>query len=295
MTGRTDSSTAPTPVLSSTVRQTLYTFLVLLLFLPGKAQAQGLPSDLPGDAKENHVEGVVASNDVAPAYGAGHQEEHPRLFWIIPTYSVSNSKLPSLLSPHDKFRMFVKNATDPYTLGYTAFTAGLAHANDDLAGYGQGATGYGKRLGAGLADEASAGFFTTFLFPSLLHQDPRYFRQGSGPFKRRLAHAVMRPMVTRKDSGERAFNWSGLLGSIAASSLSNAYYPPGDRGVGLTFTRVGWGIPSGAIDHLIDEFGPDLERRFLHRGRNAVGHMHSFLFPAVESNSQNTAGTESRQ
>src|SRR5262249_17218165 len=155
----------------------------------------------------------------------------------------------------------VKNAIDPYTLGYTAFAAGLAHANDDLAGYGRGAAGYGKRLGAGLADEASGGFFTAFLFPSLLHQGPRYFRQGSGPFKTRLAHAVVRPMVTRKDSGERVFNWSGLLGSIAASSLSNAYYPPGDRGVGPTFTRVGWGIPSSAIDHLIDEFGPDLERQ----------------------------------
>ena len=143
--------------------------------------------------------------------------------------------------------------------------AGVAQASDDLSGYGQGAAGYGKRLGAGLADETSAGFFTTFLFPSLLHQDPRYFRQGSGPFKHRLAHAVIRPVVTRKDSGGRAFNWSGLLGGIAASSLSNAYYPTGDRGVGPTFTRVGWGVPFSALDHLIEEFGPDLERRFLRK------------------------------
>jgi hypothetical protein len=95
------------------------------------------------------------------------------------------------------------------------------------------------------------------------HQAPRYFRQGSGPFMQRLAHAVIRPLVTRKDSGGHTFTWSGLLGSTAASGLSNAYYPASDRGIESTFTRVRWGIPFSVIDHVIDEFGPDLERRFL--------------------------------
>jgi len=231
--------------------------------LPSKANAQEFP---PSEhANTNCAEAAPSGQQVTSTPGPRHQEEHPRLFWIIPTYSVSNSKLPYMLSPHDKFRLFVKNAIDPYTLGYTVFSAGVAQASNDLSGYGQGAAGYGKRLGAGLADEASAGFFTTFLFSSILRQDPRYFRQGSGTFKHRLAHAVTRPVVTRQDSGGRTFNWSGLLGSIAASSLSNTYYPAGDRGAGPTFKRVGWGIPFSAIDHVIDEFGPDLEKRFLRK------------------------------
>jgi hypothetical protein len=246
------------------VRLSFLISFVLLLFLSSTANAQQeFPYVSPEDAKANCAEAAPSAQPVTTAPDPVHHEKHSRLFWIVPTYSVSNSKLPSLLSPHDKFRLFVRNAIDPYTLGYTAFAAGLAQANNDLSGYGQGAAGYGKRLGAGLADEASAGFFTTFVFPSLLNQDPRYFRQGSGPFKYRLAHAMIRPVVTRKGSGGHAFNWSGLLGSIAASSLSNAYYPAGDRGPGPTFRRVGWGIPFSAIDHLIDEFGPDLERRFL--------------------------------
>jgi hypothetical protein len=73
---------------------------------------------------------------------------------------------------------------------------------------------------------------------------------------------MIRPVVTRKDSGGRAFNWSGLLGSIAASSLSNVYYPETDRGVGPTFRRVGTGVPISVIDNFIHEFGPDLERKF---------------------------------
>ena len=42
-------------------------------------------------------------------------------------------------------------------------------------------------------------------------------------------------------------------------------YPAEDRGAGPTFTRVAWGLPFGALDHVIDEFGPDLERLFLRK------------------------------
>ena len=76
---------------------------------------------------------------------------------------------------------------------------------------------------------------------------------------------MIRPAVTRKDSGGRAFNWSGLLGSIAASSFPNVYYPVADRGVGPTFRRAATGIPISVIDNLMHEFGPDLERKFLQK------------------------------
>jgi len=192
-------------------------------------------------------------------------EQHPRLFWIIPTYTVTNSKSPAPLTSHEKFRLYMADKTDPYTFGFIAFNAGLAQATNAFAGYGQGAAGYAKRLGAGTADEASGGFFGTFLFPSLLHQDPRFYRQGSGPLKRRLAHVLIRPLVTHKDSGERTFNWSGSLGRIAASGLANAYYPAEERGVGRTFSRAAMGIPYSIIDDLVDEFGPDLQKKFFKR------------------------------
>jgi len=84
----------------------------------------------------------------------------------------------------------------------------------------------------------------TFVFPSLLHQDPRYFREGSGPWKSRFAHALLRPVLTNTDSGRKAFNWSGLLGGLAASALANTYYPQEEHGVGKTFSRVAISFPS---------------------------------------------------
>ena len=190
-------------------------------------------------------------------------EKSQRLFWIIPTFTVSNSKSPTALSSRQKFRMFFNNNTDPFTVTSIALSAGWAQANNNLAGYGQGAAGYAKRFGAGMADQSASGFFRTFLFPSLLHQDPRYFRKGSGPWRLRFAHALIRPVITNTDSQRKAFNWSGLLGGLAASALANTYYPEEERGVGKTISRVEIGIPSSAIDHLVDEFGPDLQQKLM--------------------------------
>jgi hypothetical protein len=188
-------------------------------------------------------------------------EKPPRLFWIIPTFTVSDSKTPTALSSREKFRIFFNDKTDPFTISSVAFAAGLAQANNDLAGYGQGGEGYAKRFGAGIANESASGFFRTFLFPSLLHQDPRYFRKGSGPWKLRFAHALIRPVITNTDSQRKAFDWSGVLGGLTASALANAYYPQEERGVGKTFSRVATGIPFNVIDHMVDEFGPDLQQK----------------------------------
>jgi len=238
-------------------------FYSVLLLLPSVVRAQEASFNPVEEAERaKPAKTVPTAEQVAPAQSPGLPEEHPRLFWIIPTYKVSNRKAPVSMSSPEKFRLFVRNTTDPSTVIYAAFTAGIKQADNKLSGYGQGAGGYGKRLGAGLANATSAGFFRTFLFASLLHEDPRYFRQGSGPIRNRLEHAMIRPVVTRKDSGGSRFNWSGLLGSIAASSLSNAYYPATDRGVGPTFRRVATGIPISVIDNLIHEFGPDLETKF---------------------------------
>lgn len=247
------------------VRITFHFLVLLFLFLCG-ASAQEAGSARNGEAQDQtQKETAPAILPAAYAPNPVVQEKHPRLFGVVPTYTVSNSKLPNYLSSSQKFQLFFKNTTDPFTLAYTAASAGIAQASNDPPEYGQGATGYGRRLGAGLADVTSSGFFRTYLFPSILHEDPRYFRQGSSPFTKRFAHAIIRPVVTQTDSGKRRFNWSGVLGLIATCSLSNAYYPASARGVDRTFNRVATGIPFSAIDHLIDEFGPDLERKFLGR------------------------------
>jgi hypothetical protein len=237
--------------------------LLLLAFLPASvAWAQEVTRAVP-EATQDDSPGQYALDGVQtpPAQDQKVEEKHPRLFWVFPTYTVVHIKSATPLTARGKWRLFFKNETDPFTFGWDALEAGIAQANNDFAGYGRGGTGYGKRFGAGFADETAGGFFGTFLFPSLLHQDPRYYRLGEGPFKKRLGHALIRPVFTHTDSGGRAFNWSGILGSIATSSLSNAYYPEGNRGASATFSRVGMSLPFSMIDQIINEFGPDLQNK----------------------------------
>lgn len=106
-----------------------------------------------------------------------------------------------------------------------AVQAGVSQASDTHSGYGQGIVGYGKRFGAALLDGTAARFFCTYAFPSLLHQDPRYFRKGEGSSWSRVGYSITRAFVTRADSGPTQPNWSNIFGKFAGAGLSNLYDP----------------------------------------------------------------------
>jgi len=46
---------------------------------------------------------------------------------------------------------------------------------------------------------------TTAIFPSILHEDPRYYQMAKGPVSRRAYHAVERLFVTRTEFRKYAF------------------------------------------------------------------------------------------
>ena len=156
-------------------------FFILLLSIAASVSRAQEPSETQPESTQAGGLGQTApvAQRAPPAQSQKLEEERPRLFWILPTYTVTDSKSVRPLTAGGKWQLFVKDKTDPFTYFWVAFDAGLAQANNDLPGYSQGAAGYGKRFGAGLADETAGGFFGTFLFPSVLHQDPRYYRLGT--------------------------------------------------------------------------------------------------------------------
>ena len=167
------------------------------------------------------------------------------------------------LSAHQKFHIFLQQTYSAYTFANTAFDAGWAQMTDDWPAYGQGTEGYGKRYGALLANHEAGSFFENFLFPTLLRQDPRYFRMGSGDgMVRRVSYAVSRVGITRADDGHNTFNSSLLLGLLFVDGLTNAYYPRPQRGFDDTMSRFGGGLISSAETNLLREFWPDMVRVF---------------------------------
>lgn len=189
-----------------------------------------------------------------------------RIFGVVPTYTITEARNARALKSSEKFKLFYQTTLDPFPTVAYALQAGVSQASDTHNGYGQGAAGYGRRFGAALADGTSARFFSTYAFPSLLHQDPRYFRKAQGGGWPRVGYALSRGFITRADSGATHPNWSNMLGKLAGGALSNAYYPAEDRGAELTFTRVAISLGYQTLGNLAIEFWPEIRRKIFRRG-----------------------------
>jgi hypothetical protein len=166
------------------------------------------------------------------------------------------------LSVKDKFVLFVRDAYDPGTFVSAGFNAGISQAKNDDAPFGQGAAGYGKRYGANYADQASFRFFKDFAYPSIFHEDPRYYRMAHGSGTRRFFHALEHAFVAHRDNGNRMFNFSEWLGTASALSLSNVYHPGNQRGFVPSAEGLGISVGSDMGFDVLREFWPEIIRKF---------------------------------
>jgi len=161
-------------------------------------------------------------------------EEKQRLLGVIPNFYVTYDHNAQPLTAKLKFQMAFKTATDPATFGGAVFLGSLYQAAD-TPDYRQGMAGYGQRVGAIYANGFSDIMIGGAILPSLLHQDPRYFYQGTGSTKSRIFHAVSAPFIAKGDNGRQQFNYSSIGGDLASGTLSNLYYPNSNRGTSMVF------------------------------------------------------------
>jgi hypothetical protein len=152
-----------------------------------------------------------------------------------------------------KFKLALKVSTDPVTAAGVLLVASARQASNS-PNYGQGWGVYGERLGAISADGFSDIMIGGAILPSLLHQDPRYFYQGTGTISSRIRHAMLSPFVARYDIGTWGPNYSSLGGDLASSALANLYYPRSTRGAGLVFGNFAIGTAERIGASLAQEF-----------------------------------------
>ena len=108
---------------------------------------------------------------------------------------------------------------------------------------------------------------TEGLFPVLLHEDPRYFRRGTGTIASRLGYALSLVLVTHEDAGGRHFNYSEWLGNLSAVAISNAYYPD-SRTAAENGTKLLTMVGTDAVSQVLKEFWPDIRRKLLHKAKD---------------------------
>ena len=191
-------------------------------------------------------------------------EEKQRVFGIIPNIYVVYDSNPEPLTTKLKFRLALKVATDPITAVGIAVLAGAQQAGD-TPNYGQGAQGFAKRFGANAADGFTDIMIGGAILPSLLHQDPRYFYQGTGTNKSRARHAALNPFVCKGDSRKWQPNYSSLGGDLASSAISSAYYPRSNRGAWLVLGNFAINTAERVASSLAQEFILD---KFTSKGKH---------------------------
>jgi hypothetical protein len=212
-------------------------------------------------ATSPQLQAPPTSPEASPSPPQSKSQSSERIFGVIPAYTITDARNAPPLTARQKFGLFAKGALDPFPFVAYAVQAGVSQASDTHNGYGQGLAGYGKRFGAALLDGTSSRFLGTYAFPSLLHQDPRYFRKGEGSAKSRMGYSITRGFVTRSDSGKSQPNWSNVVGKFASAGLSNLYYPAEDRGATLTLTRAAISLSYQILGNFAIEFWPEIHRK----------------------------------
>jgi hypothetical protein len=226
---------------------------VLLCALPIQAQQQP-PEGSEALAVAPVQEQITLKND--------------RLFYVMANYTtVEHTDEFAPLSAKTKFKLSAKTMSDPVTVSFIGMIALMGQARNSDPSYGQGLQGYAKRYATSFANTGIGTLMTTSVFPTVLHQDPRYFQLGTGSTWHRAMYAVSRIFVTRADSGELQFNYSEIVGNGVAAGISNTYLPRSQRTLGNTFSVWGTDILLNTACNVAKEFWPDI-RRNIHQRRH---------------------------
>jgi hypothetical protein len=204
---------------------------------------------------------IVAPDQSAAAAGAS-DEEHKRIFGIIPNYRTS----PTLkdyrpLTPKQKFTTASQDAFDRGTFALAALFAADAQLTKGSPSFGQGVPAYARYFAASTADFIDGDFMTEAIYPTILRQDPRYFRRGTGSGWSRLGYAVGQIFWTHTDAGGAQFNFSEVAGNATAVAIGNAYYPD-NRTLSGNISKLGLQLGVDMIANILKEFSPDLDRKF---------------------------------
>src|SRR5579884_1391870 len=212
--------THPNPITPMPYFPRLLSVLICLASLSASARAQDAATQAPA------AQAPSAADRVQP--GTLAEPPDKRVFGVLPNYRTANeTEVYTPITAKRKFIIASKDSFDYPLVALAGAIAGLGQLTNQNPSFGQGLAGYGRRLGTAYADQAMGNMMTEAIFPSLLHEDPRYFRRGRGTVRSRIWYAATRVFVTKTDEGYWRFNYSEVLGNATAVAISNAYYPDG--------------------------------------------------------------------
>jgi hypothetical protein len=188
-----------------------------------------------------------------------------RILGIVPNFRAisADEKLPPE-SVKEKFIDATEDSFDYSSIFFPLVIAGYNQARNSTPQFHQGAAGYARYFWHSAVDQTSENYMVEFIFPTVTHEDARYYTLGHGGFWKRTGYALSRAVVTRTDSGRETFNFSEVVGAGSAAGISNLYYPSASRTLGNTGSQWGLDVGIDAGVFVFREFWPDINRHIFH-------------------------------
>jgi len=273
--------------------------------LPSTAQQKPSPAASDATTQSQPADASKNSQDAAAQQSGNQQKDqdkktsiqetgngkvagtsNDRLFYAMPNFLTlqGREKVPPL-SSKDKFKVVALGTFDYFEYPWWGVLAAINQAENNEAGYGQGWAGYGKRYGSTAGDSLVENFMVGAVFPSVLHQDPRFYQSGGSGFFKRSGYAVTRLVVTRSDAGKSQFNYSEIFGSAIAAGISTySYHPrstfvstptnahlfvPSERTLSNTLATWETQLTLDTITIAVKEFWPDIHRKLSHKSKES--------------------------
>jgi len=239
-----------------------------VLLLPMAMLGQAMPSMASAMAAAAEDDAGVLQREVTSFDGEMQAKDVPgkdvqskRLFGVIPNYRADQKTTDyKPLTVAEKFKIAREDSFDwpnfPLLVGYTLqaqVTSRGFHQNGGLQGFGEF---YARSFG----DQIIGSYVTEAVLPSMLREDPRYFRSGTGNFWRRISYAASRVVVTRADSGSSRLFVSEVAGNAVVVAATSFYYPD-SQSAAEGAERYAMQLGNDAVSNILTEFWPDIRIR----------------------------------
>ena len=237
-------------------------FLAGSVFALSPAETAVLDSDATHDSELDP--GIIPTSAVAPSGTCGEISRIEEQFERgITAQDLQRIQGPEQLPPlgiSGKFRLAVANVSDPFNIATTAMDSELGNAADGPSPLHRGVLGFGQRFGTAMAGAATGEFFSTFVYASIFHQDPHYYRSPDASVGTRLRRALQYAVITRSDSGKTMFNFDEFFGTTTSSLIEGTFHPEWEKGPGAASGRIFISIGLDAAWNLMTEFLPDIAK-----------------------------------
>jgi len=244
--------------------RTVRVFAVLACATIASLCAQDQTGNLPTPSPAKLEAAPIVPGTPAPDTPPGSEPIDKRILGVLANYRTANMDAATTpMTAGGKMSIAAKDSFDYPSYLLAFFTSGVGQFTNENKSFGQGVAGYARRYSTGVADQVIGNMLTEGILPSLLHEDPRYFRMATGSGWRRLNYALTRTLVTRTDAGTMRLNYSEVVGNAIGAGIGNAYYPDG-RHLGDNIQRCFTQIGTDTASNVIKEFWPDVKRRFKH-------------------------------